>query len=217
MYSILRKEPTMTDTTLPPAPPAAPPKSGITTTEFALNLAAAVVGALLASGVLADGSLYARLAGMAAMVLSSLGYTWSRTAIKAAAPLLLVGLFMAQATACGSAKPALGTGAVTFLNCEDGHLDAQSLADAKAFAAAEVQHWLTGGAAPSSDAIRADLAPIRSDLGKCAIAAALAAVTAVQPAARTLSAAAPDLRAMFSAEARGLGWAPVQVADGVIL
>jgi hypothetical protein len=133
--------------------------------------------------------------------------------------LVVLGLGAAALPACATARPAVATGAVTFLDCEDGHLDAQALADAKAFAAAEVQHWIAGGVAPSSDAIRADLAPISSDLGRCAIAAALAAVTAAAPAAslsaRVASAAPPDglgLRSAFAAARAELGWPVVRVA-----
>lgn len=44
------------------------------TSEFWLTLATAMIGGLTTFGVFADGSLGARLLGLAAMVLSSLGY-----------------------------------------------------------------------------------------------------------------------------------------------
>ena len=53
-------------------------KAGWRTTEFWLSLAAAVVGATLASGVLPSGSPWLKVCGVAAMALASLGYTLSR-------------------------------------------------------------------------------------------------------------------------------------------
>lgn len=138
---------------------------------------------------------------------------------------LLLGATGAGLTSCASARPALAAGAVAMLVCEDGHLDALALADAKLFAAAEVEHWLAGGAAPSPSALLADLAPIKSDLGRCAIAAALAAATVlVRPAtpgtATSALVAGPDpvqVRGAFAVAARQLGWAPVKVAGGQVL
>jgi hypothetical protein len=49
-----------------------------------LSTLAAFVGALLTSGLLADGSTPMRIAGMASIVLASIGYSWSRGAAKAA-------------------------------------------------------------------------------------------------------------------------------------
>lgn len=118
------------------------------------------------------------------------------------------------------ARQTSAAGAIATLDCEAAHLDAQALADAKAFAMAEVQHWLAGGAAPSSDAIRADLAPIKSDLGRCAIAGALAAVAVlVQPtpgAAISALTVGPDpaqVRAAFAVAARRDGW-PLVILPG---
>ena len=57
-------------------------RKGKYTTEFWLALAAQVLGALAASGVLHPGHWSAQVVGLAIMVLSGLGYSWSRTAIK---------------------------------------------------------------------------------------------------------------------------------------
>lgn len=56
-------------------------KAGIKTTEFWLTVAANVVGALLASGQFTEGTT-AKLIGVAAMVLTTMGYTVSRGAAK---------------------------------------------------------------------------------------------------------------------------------------
>jgi hypothetical protein len=58
------------------------PKPGIKTTEFWLNLAAQVCGALMASGMFAPGSIVVQIVGLVSMVLAGLGYTWSRAIAK---------------------------------------------------------------------------------------------------------------------------------------
>lgn len=138
---------------------------------------------------------------------------------------LTIGGVIAAVIACttGQARQTASAGVVAALDCEAAHLDAQMLADAKVLAAAEVQRWIGGGKAASTDAIKADLAPIKSDLGRCAIAAALAAATVlVSPtpgtAVSALSVGDPvAARAAFSVAARVLGWAPVKLADGTVL
>lgn len=57
-------------------------KPGYKTTEFWLSLAAMVVGALFASGAISDGGLVAKVLGIIATILGSLGYTVSRTLVK---------------------------------------------------------------------------------------------------------------------------------------
>ena len=57
-------------------------KPGYKTTEFWLSLAAAVLGATLASGVLPAGSVWLKICGVGAMALASLGYSLSRGAAK---------------------------------------------------------------------------------------------------------------------------------------
>jgi hypothetical protein len=53
-------------------------KPGYKTTEFWLSVAAAVVGATLASGVIPAASPWVKVLGVAAMALASLGYSYSR-------------------------------------------------------------------------------------------------------------------------------------------
>ena len=57
-------------------------KPGWKTTEFWLSCAAIVVGALFASGAVAPDSSADKLLGLAATVLTTLGYTVSRTLVK---------------------------------------------------------------------------------------------------------------------------------------
>ena len=56
-------------------------KTGWKTSEFWLHLAAQFIGALLTTGILGS-SIWAQLAGVAAMTLSGLGYTYQRMFLK---------------------------------------------------------------------------------------------------------------------------------------
>ncbi len=60
-------------------------KSGVKTSEFWLSAAALVVGFLLAAGLFGDTSIWAKLLGVAAQVLTALGYTVVRSSLKKAA------------------------------------------------------------------------------------------------------------------------------------
>lgn len=192
----------------------APPKPGYKTTEFGLNLAAAVVGALLASGLLTDGSTYARIAGMAAMLLSSLGYTWSRTAVKTAVMLLLVGVLAPPQMACGpTAKHVEVTAGHAVVDCAETEARAQAVNVMTPVVQAVIQ------GSTSADGKLIDTAPIKSALGKltkdtlyteawtilsCAAKTAFAALTHPAPVQPGAPAAAPfvvDPAAVAKAEA----------------
>lgn len=58
-------------------------KPGYKTTEFWLSTAAVLIGALLASGLVTEGSAIDKIAGLAVTVLATLGYTVSRAKAKA--------------------------------------------------------------------------------------------------------------------------------------
>lgn len=135
----------------------------------------------------------------------------------------------AAAGGCARARPVAAAGVVAFLNCELVHVDVQALADGKAFVTAEINHLIAGtGATPSTDALAVDLVPIRDDAGRCAVAAAIAAVTTAiapsssgaAPAVAARSSATPeaaDLRARLAAATRRAGWPAVRLADGQVL
>lgn len=57
-------------------------KSGFKTSEFWLMIVASIFGILMASGIIVEGSIWYQIVGGAIAILSSLGYTWSRTKIK---------------------------------------------------------------------------------------------------------------------------------------
>lgn len=134
-------------------------------------------------------------------------------------PIVLACIVALTATyGCATVRPIAATGIVTALDCEAAHLDAQALADAKVFASAKVQAWISGAGAASSAAIRADLAPIKSDLGRCAIAGAIAAIGAALTSSPGVAVSAlmseptPAMRvqAGYGAAVHDLGWPSVK-------
>lgn len=89
-------------TTTVTVPPPAAIKPGYRTTEFWFKVSALVLSAVFASGVLTSNTALA-IAGMAATVLTSLGYTVSRTMVKVAGMMLLVAMFaLPLVSACSS-------------------------------------------------------------------------------------------------------------------
>ena len=68
-----------------PEPPSVPAeKPGWQTTEFWLSLIALIIGALLSSGAVQEGTTLYQAITFAAVVLASLGYTVGRTIVKKA-------------------------------------------------------------------------------------------------------------------------------------
>ena len=141
--------------------------------------------------------------------------------------LFLGGLAVSQ-VACQPGSPArnaLAAGAVAALDCEAVHASPELLSDARAFGEATVGRWIRGsGAQPDSAALKADIAPFRSDVLRCGIAGALAVATALiapEPgvAVQGLMGApeTPPIRASFAIAARELGWPPIKVAGGAVL
>lgn len=151
---------------------------------------------------------------------------WVNLCTVAAVFILAVGI----ACTASQARQTAGAGAVAAFDCEAAHLDQAVLDDLKAAARAKVDGWITGKAPADMgalvDRVKADLGAFKSDAGRCAVAAVLAAATAIVStpgeAVQGLTAppAGPDpvaVRAAFGAAARELGWAPVKVAGGTVL
>jgi hypothetical protein len=67
---------------MPETPTAPALKPGYRTTEFWLSLAATLLGAAFASGLIPTDSKWEQVLGLAASVLASFGYTVSRTLVK---------------------------------------------------------------------------------------------------------------------------------------
>jgi formate/nitrite transporter FocA (FNT family) len=58
-------------------------QAGYKSTEFYLSLAAILVGAVMSSGLVLDGTVWAQVLGVVASILGALGYTVSRSYVKA--------------------------------------------------------------------------------------------------------------------------------------
>lgn len=78
-----------------------PVKSGLKSSEFYLAALVHALGWLMTTGVVADGSLWARLIGGALALLSAMGYGAMRTAVKNGAAIMLACLLL-HSTACGA-------------------------------------------------------------------------------------------------------------------
>lgn len=191
-------------------------KPGYLTTEFYGSWAVKILGALMAGGVFPESSTAFRIAGAAIALLGYLGYTYSRAMVKTAAALLLVGLLAGPQVACSaSAKGKEAAAAGAFLNCEAGQFPASTLGDATTLAIQVIVHEISGGGAVDANRLRADAAPLKSNLLQCAWDAAVAALTAppapAKPGAPAAAAMAIDrdqLRAAWEDVRLELGWAP---------
>lgn len=71
-----------TPTPATPPPVSTAPKSGWLTSEHLLTLIVVIIGSLMTSGLIADGSTVAKIAGAAMATLSAMGYAYNRTQLK---------------------------------------------------------------------------------------------------------------------------------------
>lgn len=182
----------------PPAADPPPVKPGWQTTEFWLMMVAKLLGILYASGMVGDGTITARIAGLAVTVLAALGYTVSRTMVKtAAAGLLLVvlGSAVASQTACiSSAQVAAAPGAAETAVVDCTRADAPAvIALLGQLGADAVTAVLHTGAVDWGQLGTAALAQGKV-VGGCALAELVAELSA-QPASAARVAGAPDLAA----------------------
>lgn len=209
----------MADSTPAPAPandnsPA--PSPGWRTSEFWLKLAAILLTALFASGVIPTSGTVATVTAIAATMLGALGYTVSRSmvksaAVKAALLAVLVGGLAAPQMACGARAPATRA-ASAFMDCESPDL-APLLPDAIQLAKAAVLRWISGAGTVSTDGLKTDAKPLRTDLARCAWDAAVAAIAQTgpapapgAPAASAMSIDGPALTSVWANVRSELGW-----------
>lgn len=118
-------------------------------------------------------------------------------------------IVLAIGTVSCSARQRTGAGVVALLDCEAADL-AQAMVDLVPLGIAQVKTWIAGDGTVDKTKMRADLAVIRSDLGRCVLAAAVAA--ADSPTSARSLVARPDLRAEFSSVRGELAWPVVRVA-----
>lgn len=197
-----------------PAALPTPVKPGWKTSEFAGHAAAMLLTLLFASGLLTS-STALNVAGIAAAWLGSLGYTVNRTLLKSSAALMLFCLVASSQTACsGSTERRAAAGVTAFLDCEGSHVDPAMLADAKVLATSAASKWVSGSGKIDAAGLKADAAPLKTDLLRCAFDAAMAALATPVPAtpgAPASSAMAVDARQVLATwtQVRGeLAWPP---------
>ncbi len=161
-----------------------PPKPGYKTTEFWLKIGALALSAVFASGALTNNTALA-IAGIAATVLTALGYTVSRTVLKAAALFLVIGLAGSTQLSCATVRPVAADVVTAELDCTSAALVAvvKSIGNA-------AETYLAGkisGDAQSFDtsAIRSDLRALGSVAWSCAVSTALAVILHPPAVART--------------------------------
>lgn len=217
----------MTETSTPidlpvETPPPPPIKPGWQTTEFWLATAAKVLGILLASGVLGHGTVAERIAGAAVALLAQLGYTAARAAVKMSAALLLVvGLGVVQ-PACASPRATATVGVAALVDCQAPHLRAAA-AELVPMAVQAILRLVSGTGRIDTAAFLAALGGITSDAGRCAVAAAIAILTApaTTPSPAAIAAGAPpadpeELRAAFESVRASWGGASYRTVAGVL-
>jgi hypothetical protein len=102
------------------APPT-PVKPGWQTTEFWMKLAAIALTALFASGIIPTTGTAASVAAIAATMLGALGYTVSRSLVKASGAALLLVVALAggatSLTACAAASSAASSAKAAIVDC----------------------------------------------------------------------------------------------------
>lgn len=112
----------------------------------------------------------------------------------------------ALVVACATARPRLATGAGAFLDCEEPGLKA-SWTELYALAKPAAERLLGGSGQVDVTAFKAALSKIKTDAPRCAMDAAIAAVTSTS--ARSMVAGA-DVRALYSAAKVELGWPDIK-------
>ncbi len=90
-------------------------KPGWQTTEFWLSSAAKLIGILFAAGILGSGTTAECIAGISAVVLSSLGYTVTRGMVKSGAAMLLI--VVAMQPACAITKSSVSEVGHVIVEC----------------------------------------------------------------------------------------------------
>lgn len=170
---------TPTDQTTPTPAPAVKP--GYQTTEFYFSLLATLLTALYASGLLTS-SVSLAIAGIAATVLTSLGYKVARTIAKSgAAPVIVLAILVfASSSGCGAKAGAIAAGR-GFIDCMTPAAKASAAELAPAFGAV-----LRGALESNGKIDRAQLgavaAPLKSSAARCALDAAIGLL--LRPVAR---------------------------------
>jgi len=185
---------TANDPTAPAIPSDPPPvKPGWQTTEFYFGLFAKLLGGAYATGLIGEGTTYARIAGLAVVVLAYFGYTVSRTLVKTAGALLLIAALGSTQVSCATARPRATAGYDALIDCTTPSR-ATVVADLGQALVDYARKYVSGdGQTVNIDKLKASAAALKGDVvGSCALVTALAILAARKPeAARSLLAAPP--------------------------
>jgi hypothetical protein len=136
---------------------------------------------------------------------------------------LLLGVGSMGLSSCATVREQGAAGVAAFLDCEAADIPPTMLHDATDLATAAVRNAIAGDGSIDASQLKADAAVLKSDLGKCALAGAIAAlatpvpVTPGGPAAAPLEVNGKALRGAFAKARSELGWAPVRLAGGETL
>jgi hypothetical protein len=145
-----------------------------------------------------------------------------------AAKMTIASLVLLAACTATQARQAAGAGFIAAYDCEAAHFDPAVLDDLKSAARAKVDAWISGKAGADLPtlvaAVKTDLGAFKSDAGRCAVAAVLAAAAALVSPPTTesgliaLPAGPPPVmvRAAFELAAREDGWPPIKVSGAVL-
>lgn len=211
----------MTDATTGTETPA-PPKPGYKTTEFYMKLAAILLTAFYASGVIPIDGTWMKVAAIAATMLGALGYTVSRTMIKAAGAVLLVMLLSHGSLGCAWVKGEAATVGHALVDCTK-----PAAVDAFHQFGSFVDNALVASATPdgkvTADTMKSIGKSFTSEIGQCVFVQVVAHALAPKPAdpnapkSEQLVLDAASLRAGFEA-VRGeqLGGATYKTDTGVL-
>lgn len=183
-------------TTTVTLPPSAEVKPGYRTTEFWFKVGAVALSAVFASGALTSSTALA-IAGMAATVLTTLGYTVSRTMVKIAGAMLLVAMFGLPLTSACSSGTVRAVGQVAWDCTAPQRAEAVAvltpLADSAIRAAASADGKLIDASLLKAALGTANLKTELGSLLVCAAASAFTALVHATPRADAPAAAAFEL------------------------
>lgn len=145
-----------------------------------------------------------------------------RVSMSALAVLCVVGAAIGALTiSCATVREKGGVGAQVFTDCLAPDIES-ALPDLVPLAKSAIMRWVTGTGSVDTGGIEADMASIKSDLGKCAIASAIAILTtptsglAGAPKSSPMLVDGAGLRAAFTSGRARLGWAPVKTSGGTL-
>lgn len=161
-------------------------KPGYRTTEFWLTMLANLISALFLTDVLAPGSTAMKIAGVAAIMLSNLGYAVVRSSAKSKAqvsgstsmlwPVLIGGSLFGAAVANTGCTQAARTAALgAFVDCGKSEIKAQADEVMPAFTA-NLKNAIDGAGKVDRPTLNSFAAPLKSAGLRCGFAAAVAAL-----------------------------------------